>query len=304
MSTIKKIGLIGLDTSHVTAFAKIFNDPSYEHYIPGFKITHGYAGGSPDLEVSYSRVEGFTQKLRDEFGVTILDTPEAVAKEVDIVFITAVDGRVHRQLFEKVASFGRPTFIDKPFTANLADARAILELAAKHNIPLASCSSLRYSDRLTEALNAAASDDPVVSVDVYGPMATQPQLPGLLWYGVHGVEMLIRAMGPGCVRVQTTTTETQDVVVGQWADGRLATYHGLRNSHSRFGLLIHRKSGVQFVDASNLTTPWYVSMHQDVIPAFLRGESPFPVEDTVAVMAFIEAANISRDNNGKVVETQ
>ena len=52
MTAPLKIGLIGLDTSHVVAFTKIFNDPTYEFHLPGAKVTHGYAGGSPDLDVS------------------------------------------------------------------------------------------------------------------------------------------------------------------------------------------------------------------------------------------------------------
>lgn len=302
MSKIKTIGMIGLDTSHVNAFARIFNDAGYEHHVAGAKVTHGFAGGSPDMETSISRVAGFTEKLQKDFGVTIVDSPEEVAKNVDIVFITAVDGRTHRGYFEKVAPFGKPTFIDKPFAATLADAQAIVKLAKEKKIPLTTCSSLRFSDRLEETLAKAGADDKALSASVHGPMALNPQLPGLLWYGVHAVEMLIRVMGPNCVSVQTTTTEDQDIVVGKWADGRLASYHGLRNNHSRFGMTIHRKSGVQNVDASDMTAPWYASMMKQVVPALIEGKTAVPVEDSLAVMAFMEAANTSRDNNGKLVE--
>lgn len=293
------IGLIGLDTSHVPAFTKIFNDATYEFHIPGGKVTHGYPGGSPDLEVSISRVQKFTDQIKTEFGVTILDTPEAVAQAVDIVFINAVDGRAHLELFKKIAPFGKPTFIDKPFAATLADAQAMAKLAADHNIALTTCSSLRFSDKLSAALKNAKADDPVLSVHAYGPMATHEQLPGLLWYGVHSVEMIIRAMGPGCSNIRTVTQQDNDVVTALWADGRVATYHGMRNSHSRFGMLIHRKSGVQFVDASAFDAPWYFSMLSEVFPALAKNKSAIPMEDSLAVMEFIDAANRSRVANGQ-----
>lgn len=295
------IGLIGLDTSHVPSFTKIFNDPTYEFHIPGFKVTHGFPGASADFELSSSRVEKFTQQVNTEYGVTIVDSPQAVAKEVDIIFINAVDGRAHLAFFEKIAPFGKPTFIDKPFAATLADAQAMAKLAADHNIPLTTCSSLRFADRLTAALKDAPADDPVMAVQAWGPMNTHEQLPGLLWYGVHAVEMIIRVMGPGIDNVRTITNENNDVVTAQWADGRVASYNGLRNSHSKFGLIIHRKASVQIVDASTFDSPWYFSMLTEVMAAFAKKQSAVPMEDSLAVMEFIDAANRSRTSNGQKI---
>src|SRR5688572_33508762 len=96
-----KIGLIGLDTSHVVAFCKCLNKASDEEHVAGGQITHAFAGGSSDLELSYSRVEKFTQQVRDDFDVKILPTPQAVAEAVDLVFITAVDGRTHLDYVRK-----------------------------------------------------------------------------------------------------------------------------------------------------------------------------------------------------------
>ena len=49
-----KIGIIGLDTSHVPAFTAIFNDPKNEGELAGFKVVAGFPGGSKDVEPSYS----------------------------------------------------------------------------------------------------------------------------------------------------------------------------------------------------------------------------------------------------------
>lgn len=293
------VGLIGLDTSHAPAFTKIFNDPGYEHHLPGYKVTAACPGASPDFELSYSRVEGFTKTLHEEYGVAILESPEAVAEQVDVVFITAVDGRTHRATFEKVAGSGKPTFIDKPFATSLEDARAIVRLAQEKNIALMSCSSLRYADRLAEAL--AANDEPVLGVDAFGPMNLQAELPGLYWYGCHTAEMIIRVMGTGCAEVKATTTEHHDGIIGRWSDGRIASFRGMRDGHHRFGLTLHRASGPQFVDASAFTTPWYASMLKEVLPALAEGRWPVPAEELLAVVAFMEAANKSRET-GTAVE--
>jgi len=69
-----RIGMIGLDTSHVIAFTKLINDPTVPDHVPGGKVVAAYKGGSDDIESSYSRVDGFTKQLQDDFGVQIVGT--------------------------------------------------------------------------------------------------------------------------------------------------------------------------------------------------------------------------------------
>src|SRR5947207_802419 len=147
-----KIGLVGLDTSHVLAFTKCFNKPGDAEHVPGGRVVCAFPGGSKDFETSIGRVDKFTATVRDDFGVQILDKPEAVADAVDLLFITAVDGRTHLDYVRKTIAARRPTFIDKPFAVNSADAKEMFKLAEQHGVPMMSCSSLRYAQSLTEAL--------------------------------------------------------------------------------------------------------------------------------------------------------
>ena len=66
-----RIGMIGLDTSHVTAFTALLNDPKSPNHVSGAKIVAAFKGGSPDIESSWSRVEGYTKELREKYGVII-----------------------------------------------------------------------------------------------------------------------------------------------------------------------------------------------------------------------------------------
>src|SRR4051812_3894646 len=124
-----KIGLIGLDTSHVPAFCKCFNKPGDAEHVPGGRVVAGFPGGSKDFEMSSGRVEKFTAQVRDEFGVQIMDSPQTVAEAVDLVFITAVDGRTHLDYVRKTIAARKPTFLDKPFATSSADAKEMFKLA-------------------------------------------------------------------------------------------------------------------------------------------------------------------------------
>jgi len=297
----RKVGLIGLDTTHAIAFTQLLNDPQEKHHVPwAGKVTCAYPGGSDDLEVSYSRVEAFTNKIKENYGVEILNSPEAVARNCDILLITAVDGRVHREFFERTVKFGRPTFIDKPFTCDLEDAKAIVKLAAGASVPVMSCSSLRYAENFQMVLNQKGKAD-LLSCDVFGPMAFQPPIEGLYWYGCHCVEMIVAAMGVGCKSVSAFENNNHTQITMVWEDGRVATLHGLRQGHTNFGFTFHYKSEVIFLNASKVEKPYYANLLETIFRALPKGTSDIPSDEMIEVIRIIEAANKARVNGGIVL---
>ena len=297
-----KIGLVGLDTSHVTAFASLLNDPSNKAHVPGGRIVAAYPGGSKDFELSWSRVEGFTKTLREKYAVKMLETPEAVAEAADVVFITSVDGRVHREQFERTAKFKRPTFIDKPFTVSVADAEAILRTARAEKIPLMSCSSVRYSDNVVEALGGKRED--VLACDAHGPLSEVPTQPGLFFYGVHAIDLIVSVLGHGCREVRAVKYDAGDVVTLAWPGGRVATARLMKQPHGRFGVTLHRKSGAQFVDASAAKRPAYASMLEAILRSLPQGKSDVPEDEMLDTIRIIDAANRSREAGGDAVKVQ
>ena len=87
-----RLGMIGLDTSHVIAFTRLLNDPQKDF---GCKVVAGYPGGSPDIPSSANRVGNYTKQLREEFGLAIVDSIEELCRKVDGVLLESVDGRPH-----------------------------------------------------------------------------------------------------------------------------------------------------------------------------------------------------------------
>ena len=293
-----KIGMIGLDTSHCTAFTRLLNDPNDEFHVPGGRVTVAYPGGSPDFELSWSRVEGITQELRENYDVRMLSLPEEVAEQSDAILLTAVDGRSHLELFKRIAPYKKPVFIDKPFAVSFRDAREMVQIAEEQQIPLMSASSLRYAAPLMEALEEI--EEPF-GCDTFGPMALEPTQPGLFWYGIHGVEMMYAVLGTGCVRVHAVSHPRQDVVVGKWADGRIGTFRGNREGNASFGALIHSGDRTAFADVTRSRKPYYAGLLEQVMAMFRSGSPPLDVRETLEIIRFIEAANESRVT-GKAVE--
>ena len=107
-----RAGIIGLDTSHVPAFTKLFNKGETEGELAGIKVTTGYTGGT-DMPASRDRKEKFTQQLRD-MGVEIVPTIPELLEKVDVVLLESVDGRIHLEEVRQIFPSGKPVFIDKP----------------------------------------------------------------------------------------------------------------------------------------------------------------------------------------------
>src|SRR5216110_4133805 len=112
-----RAGMIGLDTSHVPAFAKIFNNPKATGDLAGIRIVAGYPGGT-DIPASRDRVKGFTEQLRG-MGIEIVDTIPKLLEKVDAVLLESVDGRIHLDQARPVILAKKRLFIDKPLAGSL-----------------------------------------------------------------------------------------------------------------------------------------------------------------------------------------
>ena len=126
---VLRAGIIGLDTSHVTAFTQLLNANAPKPGLGGVRVVAAYPGGSPDVPASRDRVAGFTTELRDKYGVAIVGSIDELLSQVDVVLLESVDGRPHLEQARPVFQARKPVFIDKPVAGSLADAIAIFDLA-------------------------------------------------------------------------------------------------------------------------------------------------------------------------------
>src|SRR4051812_17351615 len=226
-------GIIGCDTSHVIAFTKLINDPKGTGPFADVKVTVAYPGGSDDIKESYSRVPGYVKQLGN-MGIKILDSPEEVAKQADVIMLESLDGRPHLKQFRAVAK-GKPVFVDKPAAGSLADLLTIYRIADETHTPVYSSSSLRFVKSERDIQQAIANKDSslgeVLGCDTSSPLSMEPHHPDLFWYGIHGVEPLFAIMGTGCVSVSRTDSPLSTVVVGKWKDGRIGTFRGIKKGY-------------------------------------------------------------------------
>ena len=291
-----RIGILGTDTSHSVRFTEILNDADFPYHVAGGKVTAAFPGGSPDIEASRSRMDGFRQELKEKWKVKIVDSIAELVKEVDAVLLESVDGRQHLSQFMECMKAKIPVFIDKPLAVSLKDANKIIEISKKEGVPVFSSSSLRFDVNITEALREVQEGD-ILGCDACSQATLEPTNPGLYWYGVHGCEILYTVMGRGCEKVWCIGNENYDFVTGLWKGGRIGTMRGLRKG-GLYGCTIYRESGAKRVHASS-TVPFYTCLLREIMNFFKTGIPPVSQEETLEIMSFIDAANRSKESGGK-----
>ena len=289
-----RAGIIGLDTSHVPAFTKLFNNPKADGDLAGIKVVAGYPGGT-DMPASKDRVAKFTEQVRG-MGVEIVDSIPKLLEKVDVVLLESVDGRIHLQEAREVFKSGKPVFIDKPVAGTLAEAIVIFELAKKHNVRTWSSSSARFGNDLI-ALKGNADVGDILGATTWGPCSYQSGTPDLFFYAIHGIESLFTLMGTGCETVSRTKGPISDQVTGVWKDGRIGTYRGIVKGKAEFGASVYGSKGVQHGGK----TISYEALCRQVGKFFRTGEAPVSAEETIEIFTFMEAADESMRQGGKPV---
>jgi predicted dehydrogenase len=290
----RRVGIIGLDTSHATAFTEALNNPSAGPEFGGYKVTAAYPRGSNDIKSSVDRIAGYTEEVK-KLGVEIVDSIQDLLKKTDVVLLETNDGRLHLEQALQVMKAGKTVFIDKPIAASLSDAIAIFNAGQKYNVPVFSSSSLRYIAGSDEI--AKGSIGKVLGADTYSPATIEKTHPDLFWYGVHGVETLFTVMGTGCKSVTGTFTEETDQVTGLWSDNRIGTFRGIRKGKSDYGGIVFGEKGIVLLGKYSGYNPLLV----EIIKFFQTGIVPVSQTETIEIFAFMTAAAESKKLNGAPV---
>jgi hypothetical protein len=86
-------------------------------------------------------------------------------------------------------------------------------------------------------------------------------------------------------------------VIGTWHDGRIGCFRGTRNGKADFG-------GTAFCEKENVALgPFtgYAPLLEELVKFFQTATPPVAAADTIEIIAFMEAAEESKRQNGKTI---
>jgi predicted dehydrogenase len=289
-----RLGMVGLDTGHVVIFTKILNDGQAKDHVAGAKVVAAVTAPSMDIESARTVYEGYVTKLKNDFGVTFYNSIAEMAGHVDGIMIESVDGRPHLEQAKAAILTGKPVYIEKPIAASLSEAQELFAFARQHKVAVFSSSALRYGIETQAVRNGKIGR--VREAETMSPAHLEPHHTDLFWYGVHGVESLFTVMGTGIESV-TRKSSTPGAIVseGTWRGGRVGTFKEITRA---YGGKAQGEKGTADVGKFD----GYAPLISAVVTFFQTGKSPVPDEETLEIIAFMEADALSKARGGVPVK--
>ena len=105
-------------------------------------------------------------------------------------------------------------------------------------------------------------------------------------------------MGPGCESVTMQTSGNEDVLVGKWKDGRLGVVRGFSSGLYAFSITVYGDKGVLH---SEQKPEGYGALLVEIAKFFKTGVAPIDPNESLEVLAFMEAADLSVARGGVAV---
>lgn len=283
---------------HSAAYTEIINSGTSDPEFNDCRVVAIFhPEGNPDVEFSEKQLQSFTDTIKGQ-GVEFVRSLKELVRKVDAVMLLTNDGRPHLKEIMPVLKAGKPVYVDKPLAATLQDVLAIFKVSGKYKVPMFSCSPLRF---VKEALDIREGKivGKVLGANTYGPAPLQKSHADLFWDGIHAVESLYTVLGgTGCKTVTRTFTDDADVVTGNWTDGRIGIFRGIRKGKSGFGGTAFGDNGIASIGGFGGYRPLVVA-----ITEFFRSrKSPVSDEETIEIYAFMEAADESKRLGGIPVD--
>lgn len=214
----------------------------------------------------------------EKYGIELLPTIEEVVEKSDCLVVLSPDNpEMHEELARIPLESGKLTYIDKTFAPDKATAQRIFDVAHAHNTPCFSTSSLRFCTELD-----GVDTDSICKIYSEGPGTLEV-------YAVHMIEPIVRLMKCAPRRVMALDgNKRHPSYLVEFEDGRLAQIHHRRFRGSPYRLtLMDKDNRATFV---NLESDYFRLFIAALVEFFRTGVAPVPHEDTVGVMAAIDAA--------------
>lgn len=306
-----RLGVIGVDSSHLPEFSKRIKALNSEGKTPCL-VTHFWDPGRHEwqhpagAEQSRKDVEAWC-KTTLELGVKCVESLDELLKNVDGVLVLNINGHRHLELAVGPIARGMPTYIDKPLTCSLDQARSLLAMTRQYKARCYSASSLRFVGEIPK-LNKETLGE-IVAIDAFGNGELLDMMPDLWHYGCHSIEMvdaIFRWSGQGAGVRRVSAVATGNATSGyhlldmEYRDGRLARIRLDRNGAWAFGATVHGKKGVQqfVVDFG----PVYSRLVEGMVKFFEGGAAPVDLRDIVENVAVMEKGNESIRRGGEWVD--
>ena len=270
-----RIGIVGAENSHTVAIAKTINVQKQIE----------------DAEVVcvWGESKKFAEAAAEAGQIpTIVNKPEDMIGMVDGVMLDHRHGKDHLPAAKPLLEARLPLFVDKPFCYRTAEGKRFLARARELGVPVCSFSVLPKQASFTAAQEAIGKLGKILSVVSTGPCDLKSKYGGVFFYGIHQVDMILRAVGYDVSHAQINRGKTNHTATLFYTSGAIATMNLLGEGHPAFHLSVVGEEG-RFDGEMTLDANHYLRGAQSFVHMFKTGETDETEETMLMPVAVLEA---------------
>jgi len=275
-----RIGIVGAENSHCTAVARTLNVDR--------------ACGRARAVAVWGETRAFAAKAAEAAEIPeVVRRPEDMIGRVDGVMIDHRHAKYHVPAAIPFVDAGIPVFVDKPFSWTVAEGWALIQRARAKGVAVTSYSVLPEQEGFRKDLRGQIrSAGRVTTVQTTGPCDLKSKYGGIFFYGIHQVDAILKAFGPGIATVQIIKAgrgNPNATAVLRYGDGGpLVSMACVAEGAYGFAFrAVGTKGTVDFTHAYD-TNP-YLAGTKKFLRMFRTGREPYTAAEMLEPIAVLEA---------------
>jgi hypothetical protein len=265
-------------------FIDFFLDEWHANNYPQW-IGEDCAASGRDVDVAYAWADTSrpgeldTASWCKKYQVEPLASMEELVEKSDYIIVLSPDHPEHHEKLARIPLMsGKPVYVDKTFSPDLKSGIRMFELAGQFRTPMFSSSALRFTKELAGYPDAKVNRESLEFVATLGPGTYEN-------YSVHQLEMIVVLLGPGATRVKSLSSEHGRLLAIEYPGGRRASMLQMPAAPFQLSLQLQNGEAVFISECSDIFT----RMIHAMLDFFETGQPAAPKEETLAIMALIEA---------------
>jgi predicted dehydrogenase len=281
-----KLGIIGAENSHSYAIGKTCNiDKAVAMRVP---VICGETMKYAKLAAEKGGIPNIVKDYRDMLG------------QVDGVMIDHRHPGPHYEVAKFFVENKVPTFVDKPFTWKLSEAKRLLDLAKKKRTPVTTFSAIPIQTAFQQYKKELAKAGRVTAINSSGAVDLKSKYGGVFFYGIHQVDAIIELMGHDVKRVELLRSGADGIATILFGDGRFATINCIAGAahHFHWRACTEKLGPLSYADTRDANP--YLTSAKLIVKLLKKGEVTFSRERMLAPIAVLEALQKSLDTRKPV----
>lgn len=286
-----RIGIVGAENSHTAAVARTLNVKK--------------ACGRARVVAVWGETRAFARKAAEAGQIArIVRRPEEMIGHIDGVMVDHRHAKHHMPAVRAFIEAGIPAFVDKPFSFTVAEGWRLLQLAAKKRVPVTSFSTIPEQAAFRgDFRRQLRSLGRITAVETRGPCDLKSKYGGVFFYGIHQVDAILKAFGPGVESVQVIKARRPNpnaVAVMTYRDGGpIVTMHCIKEGPYSFAFrAVGTKGAVDYIHRSDEDP--YLTGVRKFLRMFRTGRMPHTPAEILEPIAVLEAMSKSARTGKRV----